>query len=91
MSPRWQVLARAIHTRTPNGGVVLDPVSKAYYTLNPAGEALWSALATGASAEELVRALCLEFEIDEATAATDVARWVEELAALGLIEPSPIG
>lgn len=84
---RWRAAPRAIHTRTPRGGVLLDPVAKAYFTLNATGEVLWRALEGTASEGELVVALCREFEVDESQARLDVARWIEELAAADLVQP----
>jgi hypothetical protein len=84
--PRWRASPRAIHTRTPRGGVVLDPVAKAYFALNESGEILWKALEGGASAEQLVAALCREFEVDAASAESDVERWIAELGAAELIQ-----
>lgn len=86
MSARHRASSRAIHTRTPRGGVILDPVTKAYYVLNDTGEVLWKALERGASAGELTRALCDAFEVDEDAARVDTERWLEELVSLGLIE-----
>lgn len=85
---RWRAAPRAIHTRTPRGGVVLDPVAKAYFALNESGEILWKALEGGASRAQLVAALCREFEIDEASAQGDVERWISELGAAQLIQPA---
>ena len=86
--PRWRASARAIHTRTPRGGVVLDPVAKAYFALNESGEVLWKVLQDGASAEQLVAALCSEFDVDEAIARADVDAWISELGAAALIQPT---
>ncbi len=88
---RFRAVSRAVHTRTPRGGVVLDPVSKAYFTLNATGEALWKALEASASEGELVSVLCREFEVDEEQARGDVARWLEELTLAELVQPDARG
>ncbi len=83
---RWHGSPRAIHTRTPRGGVVLDPVRKAYFVLNPSGEILWSRLRAGASRDELALALVEEFEVSQETAGADADIWLGEMLALGLVE-----
>jgi hypothetical protein len=85
-SDRWRPSARAIHTRTPRGGVVLDVTTKTYFTLNVTGDVLWRALERIASRDELVAALREEFEVDPATAARDVEGWLGELCRARLIE-----
>ncbi|AKF06979.1 HPr-rel-A system PqqD family peptide chaperone [Sandaracinus amylolyticus] len=86
MTRRWRASTRAIHTKLPRGGVVLDPASKAYFTLNETGEALWSALSAPATLEELASMLAREFEVGFETARTDVESWLAELHELGLID-----
>lgn len=88
---RWRAAPRAVHTRTPRGGVVLDPVAKAYFTLNATGEVLWRALEGGASEHDLVSVLCREFEVDQAQALSDVTRWIEELSAAQLVQSDATG
>lgn len=83
---RWRANNRAIHTSTPSGGVLLDLVAKVYFTLNPSGETLWRMLERGAAFDELVGALCREFDVEPSQAAADVERWLAELSAAGLVE-----
>ena len=52
------------------------------------GEELWELLVQGGSAEDLVRHLQTTFDVSEAAARADVARFVAELAAAGAIEPA---
>ncbi len=84
-APRWRASPRAIHTRTPRGGVVLDPVSKAYFALNASAEVIWRILETGATAQELADALCREFEVSSEIARADVAACIAELEANALV------
>jgi hypothetical protein len=88
---RWRVARRAVHTRTPSGGVVLDTTAKAYWVLNATGESLWKALESGASRPELVARLRQEFEVDDATASRDVDTWLSELSGAHLIEEDRAG
>ena len=68
--------------------VALDEQALVYLNANPTGAVLWRALAQGATREELVRGLAAEFEVDEATAAVDVDRFLADLDARGLLERS---
>lgn len=85
MTRRFRIRPDAIHTRTPRGGVVLDPVSKTYFELNATGDVLWRQLAMPASRAALVDALRSEFEVDAETAEADVDAWLRELSDLGLV------
>ena len=56
--------------------------------LNGSGRLLFERLQTEQTEEALVRLLLEEYEIDEATAKSDVAEFLEPLRAIGvLIEP----
>lgn len=55
-------------------------------TLNETGVLLWKKLETGATEQELVFALLNEYEVDEATAKSDVAEFVNKLKTAGLLK-----
>ena len=55
-------------------------------TLNETGGFLWEKLSEGATEEDLVKAILDEYEIDEATAKTDVAAFVQKVKDNGLVE-----
>jgi len=76
-----------LHWLETDGEVVaLDERSLVYLNANPTGAVLWQTLAQGATREELIRGLVAEFEVDEATAAVDVDRFLADLDARGLLE-----
>jgi hypothetical protein len=52
--------------------ILLDLAASAYLGANPSGSALWSALAEGATREELVERLCETFDVTKDRAAPDV-------------------
>lgn len=54
-------------------------------TLNESGALLWKKLEMEADMKELVRAVMSEYEVDEATASSDVAEFVSEIDKKGLI------
>ena len=52
--------------------ILLDLAASAYLGANPSGSALWSALADGATREELIERLCETFEVTADRAGPDV-------------------
>ena len=79
--------ADRLHWLETDGEVVaLDEQSLVYLNANPTGAVLWQTLAKGATREELIRGLVAEFEVNEATAAVDVDRFLADLDARGLLE-----
>ena len=75
---------RVTRTALADGsGVVLDVEGLAVYSLNKTGMFLVEAVCEGATdTGALVKRLVAEFEVDEATARTDVAEFIEELSKL---------
>ncbi len=55
-------------------------------TLNETAKILWQALAVETTEEALVKTVLGEFDIDEATAARDVALFIEKLKGLDFLE-----
>jgi hypothetical protein len=56
-----------------------------YYGLNTVGADIWRLLADGAADDMIVSELRSKYEVDEATAASEVHRLTSELAQAGLI------
>ena len=54
-------------------------------TLNSTGVFLWKMLVQGAAKEALLAAILGEYEIDEATAKTDIAEFIEKLKGADLL------
>jgi hypothetical protein len=65
--------------------VALDVRTSQYLAVNDTGRLLWSALAEGATRDELVERLVEAHEIDRGRAAADVDAFVAELEARDLI------
>ena len=55
-------------------------------TLNDTGKFLWERLEKGAELQELVKALCAEFEVEEDRAKAGVSAFVENLKSHGFLE-----
>lgn len=63
-----------------------DHTFRSMLKLNGTGKLLWEKLVTGATEEELIALIVSEYEIDGATAQTDVARFLASLRERGVIE-----
>ncbi len=66
--------------------MALDLRSSRYLSVNETGAAVWTALAAGATREDLVARLVEEFDIDAATAGEHLDAFVASLAEQGLLE-----
>lgn len=55
-------------------------------SLNSVGAFLWEKLETGCTKEDLLKAVLDEYDIDEATAKTDIDEFTEKLKGADLIE-----
>jgi hypothetical protein len=66
--------------------VALDREAGAYIAVTGSGAALWPLLLAGTTSEALAEALAGRYDVERAVAARDVERFVDELAARGLLE-----
>ncbi len=66
--------------------VLLEMKRRRYFRLNETGQAIWRALEAGKSGAAVVAELVAAFDVDEATAAGEVERFLAELARAGLLE-----
>lgn len=77
--------------RTIAGDTVLVPVGSAVYdanglfVLNELGGFLWELLPQAEDMDALVSAVLAEYEVEEATARQDIARFLAELEKLGIL------
>ena len=53
--------------------------------LNETGAFIWERLSNGQSQEEIVKALCEEYEVEEGAAMVSVQRFCEKLRAEGML------
>lgn len=86
---RWRP-APGVHWQPVDDEVVLlDGAGGRYLVLNATGAVLWERLADGAAVGELAGVLTETWGVGAEEAAADVARFLGDLAARGLIEPVP--
>ena len=68
----------------PVGGTVLE--NNGLFALNELGAFLWDRLETAADEETLVQAVLREYEVDETTARTDTAAFLQKLREMDILE-----
>lgn len=79
-------------TREVAGDTLLVPVGRAtldlngMITLNDSGAFLWEKLPEAADEDALVDCMLNEYEVDRATAAQDVAEFLDKLRKLDIID-----
>ena len=83
---RYEVNERVLFTALPEGGVLLDLVTKTYFSLNETAAFLWGSVARERTGrDELIAQLVVTFEVEPEQAAEDVDAWVREMKAEGLL------
>jgi hypothetical protein len=80
-------IAPQVHARSFDGEtVVLDLTAGKYFSLDEVGAAIWDALTSNKTQlEEIVQHVVAAYEVDAATAETDVRAFLAQLCASGLI------
>ena len=67
----------------PVGGTVLE--NNGLFALNELGAFLWDRLESAEDEETLVQAVLSEYEVDEATARTDTAQFLQKLREMEIL------
>ena len=67
----------------PVGGTVLE--NNGLFALNELGAFLWDRLESAEDEETLVQAVLAEYEVDEATARTDTAQFLQKLREMDIL------
>lgn len=87
MNETIQLRGETIEWRELEGEVVaLDRQAGEYIALTGSGSLLWPLLVAGTTRAALAEALAQRFDVEQATAREDVGRFVDALAARGLLE-----
>ena len=88
MKIRYEFVARSIA-----GEHFLVPIGEAarqfsgMFALNELGAFLWEAIPGAVDEAELVDRVLDEYEVDQATARQDVSEFLDNLRAMGILEP----
>jgi len=85
MSERWIRNGDVIATDLDDEVVLLNPATRAVFTLNPTGRAIWNCIGDPSTVAEIVTELTTRFAVDEERARRDVRAVLDELAAAGLV------
>ena len=84
--PQFKLRKGAVAWQQVDGeSILLDLKESAYLGANPSGSALWSALADGATREELVERLCETFDVTEDRAGRDVDAFLRACGDRGFL------
>jgi len=89
MSP---VLSTTLITRSPDlvaadidGDLVMMSIEQGeYFGITGVGSRVWELLAAPITVADVVRVICVEYAVDEATCQADMQAFIEELIQLGL-------
>ena len=89
---------RSVYRRTPEvvcrrvgGESILVPIRQNVgnldyvYTLSPVAASVWELLDGSRSTDEIVEAICAEYDVDRETAAADVTALIADLSGAALI------
>src|SRR4051812_42676794 len=96
---RDEILVRSesVVARIVGGETLIVPVRAkvgdlaSIYSFNGTGTLIWKLLASPRSIAKLAKAIAQDYEVDPAQAESDVANFVNEMKAVGLVEvPSPM-
>ncbi len=96
---RDEILVRSesVVARVVAGETLIVPVRAkvgdlaSIYSFNGTGTLIWKLMASPRSVAELASAVAQEYEVDPAQAENDVANFVNEMKAVGLVEvPAPV-
>lgn len=85
LSAQWTISDQAIANSVGDEIVVLHLADGTYYGLDPVGVLLWEGLAAGDRPSLVVERILERFEVDRATAESDLRAFIGELAGCGLI------
>jgi len=85
MTVRFATAIHAVGVQTGGELVVVDLRDGACLRLNASGARIWRGLESGLAVEEIAREIAGRFGIDQTRAAADVAAFLEDLRARGLL------
>ena len=66
--------------------VILDIPSGRYFSINSVGAFVWNLLGDPIERDDIIDAVTDEFDVDRATAASDINSLLDELVDAGLVE-----
>ena len=88
MADSWKQEPDILVTDLDTELVLLHPKTRAMFTLNETGRAIWERLATETQVDQAVHVLTATFEVDDGTAREHALKLLADLADAGLIRKS---
>ena len=85
---RYRSIPEALVATLADGAVLLNLQTKRYFSLTETGTRIWEMVQQTAGEDAIVEALLEEYEVDEATARSEVRRILDELIDAQLIVPA---
>jgi len=80
------IIPASVHYNQVNEEVVImDEASDGYLALNEVGATIWEAIVDGLDAPAIASRVVERFEVDDHTASTDVAEFLDVLVGRGLV------
>jgi hypothetical protein len=67
--------------------VILDLGQGQYFSLSAVGATVWERMEGGATLDDAICSVVARYDVDEATARTDVDALIDDLVRAGLLEP----
>lgn len=68
--------------------VILNPATRALFTLNDTGRIVWRGIVEAMPIDAIVSAVVSEFAVEPEPARTDITRLIDELIAADLVRPA---
>jgi len=88
VTSRLEISETVVSAQLDDEMVLLDAERGIYYGLDPVGTRIWQLLGAGHDAEEITEQLTAEYDADPDLLRADVAAFLAQLAARGLIRRS---
>ncbi|MBX6771146.1 MAG: PqqD family protein [Chloroflexi bacterium] len=85
MTSRLEISETVVSAQLDDEMVLLDAERGIYYGLDPVGTRIWQLLDAGHDAEEIIEHLTAEYDADPGLLRADVAAFLAQLTAQGLI------
>ncbi len=85
---RYRAVAEALVATLSDGVVLLNLLTKRYFSLNETGTRIWAMVQEACDDEEIVATMVREYEVEEPVARAEVRRILEELIEAQLIVPT---
>lgn len=85
-SLRYKAIQEHLCCDLNNEAVILSLENGKYYGINPVGARIWELLQNSATLPEIERALLSEYDVDEEMCRQEIAAFIEQMIAEGLIK-----